>query len=121
MYGTWAGSLRVAVQWVLWGVVYRTIYTWHVTWGVNSISHMWGYRNYETRENSRNNWVIALATSGEGWHNNHHADPRSAAHGHRWWELDLTYLTICFWKKIGLAWDVERPNEALLARRRLEG
>ena len=70
----------------------RTIFTWHVTWGVNSASHLWGYRNYDTRENSRNNWLFALATNGEGWHNNHHADPRTAAHGHRWWELDVTYL-----------------------------
>jgi fatty-acid desaturase len=116
--GSLAGSLQVGVQWLLWGVVYRTIYTWHVTWGVNSASHLWGYRNYDTRENSRNNWLIAIATNGEGWHNNHHADPRAAAHGHRWWELDITYLTICLWAKLGLAWDVERPNRSLLNRRR---
>ena len=60
---------------------------------------------------------IALATNGEGWHNNHHADPRAAAHGHRWWEVDVTYLTICLWEKMGLAWDVVRPNESLLGRR----
>jgi fatty-acid desaturase len=113
-----SGSLQFGVQWLLWGVVYRTLYTWHVTWGVNSAAHMWGYRNYETRENSCNNWLIALGTNGEGWHNNHHADPRSAAHGHRWWELDVTYLTICLWERLGLVWDVARPNEALLSRRR---
>jgi stearoyl-CoA desaturase (delta-9 desaturase) len=118
MHGTLAGSYQVGAQWLLWGVVYRTIYTWHVTWGVNSAAHLWGYRNYDTRENSRNNWLISLATNGEGWHNNHHADPRAAAHGHRWWELDVTYLTICAWEKLGLAWDVERPNQSLLGRRR---
>ena len=112
--GTLAGSFRCGVQWLLWGVVYRTIYTWHVTWGVNSAAHLWGYRNYETRENSRNNWLIALGTNGEGWHNNHHADPRAAAHGHRWWELDVTYVTICLWEKLGLAWDVLRPINASL-------
>jgi fatty-acid desaturase len=120
MHGTFAGSYHVALQWLLWGVVYRTIYTWHVTWGVNSAAHLWGYRNYETRENSRNNWLISLATNGEGWHNNHHADPRAAAHGHRWWEIDVTYLTICLWEKLGLAWDVERPNQSLLGRRQKE-
>ena len=57
-------------------------------------AHLWGYRSYETAENSRNNWFVALLTNGEGWHNNHHADQRSAAHGHRWWELDVTWLTI---------------------------
>jgi stearoyl-CoA desaturase (delta-9 desaturase) len=116
--GDLAGSYQVGVQWLLWGVVYRTLVTWHVTWGVNSFAHLWGYRNYETRENSRNNWLFALATNGDGWHNNHHADPRAAAHGHRWWEVDVTYLTICLWEKLGLAWDVVRPNQSLLDRRR---
>jgi stearoyl-CoA desaturase (delta-9 desaturase) len=113
-HGTLAGSYRVGLQWLLWGVVYRTLYTWHVTWAVNSISHMWGYRSYETRENSRNNWLVALLTNGEGWHNNHHADPRCAAQGHRWWELDVTYATICLWEKLGLVWDVMRPNQSHL-------
>jgi len=117
MHGEWANSLRVGALWLLWGVIYRTIFTWHVTWGVNSASHLWGYRNYDTRENSRNNWLIALATNGEGWHNNHHADPRAAAHGHRWWEIDVTYATICVWEKLGLAWDVLRPSAPLLVRR----
>jgi stearoyl-CoA desaturase (delta-9 desaturase) len=115
---TAAGSLQFGVQWFLWGVIYRTLFTWHVTWGVNSAAHLWGYRNYETRENSRNNWLIALGTNGEGWHNNHHADPRTAQHGHRWWEIDITYLTICLWERLGLVWDVVRPNEALLGRRK---
>jgi stearoyl-CoA desaturase (delta-9 desaturase) len=116
--GTLAGAVQVGSQWLLWGVVYRTIYTWHVTWGVNSFAHLYGYRNYETRENSRNHWLFALLTNGDGWHNNHHADPRSAAHGfHRWWELDVTYLTIRVWEKLGLAWDVVSPTTALLERR----
>lgn len=116
--GTLAGAVQVGSQWLVWGVVYRTIYTWHVTWGVNSFAHLYGYRNYETRENSRNHWLFALLTNGDGWHNNHHADPRSAAHGfHRWWELDVTYLTIRVWEKLGLAWDVVSPTTALLERR----
>jgi fatty-acid desaturase len=105
--GTLVGGVQFGLSLLLYGVVFRTIYTWHVTWGVNSLAHMWGYRNYETNENSRNNWFFALATNGDGWHNNHHADPRSAAHGmHRWWELDVTYLTILAWQKLGLVTEV---------------
>jgi fatty-acid desaturase len=105
--GTWLGGVQFGLSLFLYGVVYRTLFTWHVTWGVNSFTHMWGYRNYDTDENSRNNWVIALATNGDGWHNNHHADPRSAAHGfHRWWELDVTYLTIRLLERLGLVTDV---------------
>jgi stearoyl-CoA desaturase (delta-9 desaturase) len=116
--GTLAGSVQIGLQWLLWGVVCRTLFTWHVTWGVNSAAHLWGYRNYATRENSRNNWLLALCTNGDGWHNNHHADPRAAAHGHRWWELDVTYLTICLWEKLSIVWDVVPPNESLLERRK---
>ncbi len=97
-------------QFFLWTVVMRTVYTWHVTWGINSASHIWGYQNYETREDSRNNWLFALLTNGEGWHNNHHADPRSAQHGHRWWELDVTYMTLAVCEKIGLIQNLARPN-----------
>ena len=107
MYGYGPVALQYGLSILMWGVVIRTIYSWHVTWGVNSISHMFGYRNYETDENSRNNWVIGLATNGEGWHNNHHADPRSAAHGfHQWWELDITYLSIRFFKLIGIVTEI---------------
>ena len=98
----------------LWGVMVRTVYAWHATWSVNSVAHMWGYRNYATDENSRNNWLVALATNGEGWHNNHHADQCSARHGHRWWELDITWLTIRALKAVGLAWDISLPNQRLL-------
>lgn len=105
--GTYMGGVQFGLSLLLWGVVFRTIYTWHITWGVNSISHLWGYRNFETDENSRNNWLIAVTTNGEGWHNNHHADPRSAVHGwYRWWELDVTYLTLRCLSAVGLVWDL---------------
>ena len=115
--GSLVGGVQFGLSLLLYGVVFRTIYAWHVTWGVNSLAHMWGYRNYETNENSRNNWFFALATNGDGWHNNHHADPRSAAHGmHRWWELDVTYLTILAWQKLGLVTDVIPRRRALIHR-----
>ncbi len=91
---------------VFWGILVRLVWTWHVTWLVNSATHMWGYRNYETTDDSRNLWWVGLLSYGEGWHNNHHAYQRMAKHGHKWWEFDITYLTICAMEKLGLAWNV---------------
>lgn len=119
--GTMAGTVQVGLQWLLWGVVLRTVFTWHVTWGINSASHLWGYRSYETREDSRNNWLFAFLTNGEGWHNNHHADPRSARHGHRWWEIDVTWMSLRFFEKIGLIKDLVHPNHAALERKATGG
>lgn len=111
--GDWMGGVQFGASLFVWGVIIRTVYTWHVTWAVNSVAHVIGYRNYPTNDSSRNHWLVALATNGEGWHNNHHADQRSAAHGHRWWELDVTWLTIRALEKVGLAWDVVRPSAKL--------
>ena len=100
------GGWPLAISWLVWGVGMRMIFVLHSTWLVNSASHMWGYRNYETRDDSRNNWWVALITYGEGWHNNHHAHPRMAKHGHKWWEIDITFMTIRLMQSLGLAWDV---------------
>jgi stearoyl-CoA desaturase (delta-9 desaturase) len=91
---------------VLWGVFLRQIVGWHSTWLVNSATHLWGSRRFETRDDSRNNGLIAALTFGEGWHNNHHAHPRSAKHGLTWYEFDVNWLQIKFLEKIGLASDV---------------
>jgi stearoyl-CoA desaturase (delta-9 desaturase) len=91
---------------VFWGMFVRLVYVLHSTWFVNSATHMWGYRNYKTTDNSRNLWWVALLTYGEGWHNNHHAFPRMANHGHRWWEFDVTFRTIRLLEMLGLAWNV---------------
>jgi fatty-acid desaturase len=101
-YGGW----YMATSFVVWGVFVRLAFVLHSTWFVNSASHMWGYRNYETTDDSRNNWWVALITYGEGWHNNHHKYPRMAPHGHKWWEVDVTYTTIRLMQMCGLAWDV---------------
>ena len=98
---------------MIWGAVLRTVVVWHLTWSVNSVTHVWGYRNYNTPDVSRNNALIALITSGEGWHNNHHADSRSARHGHLWWEIDLTWLTIRALMLLGLAKNVALPSPVL--------
>ncbi len=104
------GSIQLGLSWLVWGVFVRTVAVWHITWSVNSVTHVWGYRNFETADNSRNNWLIGLVSNGEGWHNNHHAEPRSAAHGHRWWELDVSYLTIRALELVGLAREVVKPK-----------
>ena len=99
-------DVRTGISLVAWGMFARLVYMLHVTWAVNSASHMWGYRNYETRDDSRNLWWVGLLAWGEGWHNNHHAFPRVARHGHRWWELDMSYLTVVLMKRVGLAWNI---------------
>jgi sn-1 stearoyl-lipid 9-desaturase len=66
---------------------------------------------------SRNNVIVGFLAAGEGWHNNHHADPNSARHGHAWWEFDLAWLTIQLLEAVGLAWDVKRPSPHVQARR----
>lgn len=112
-FGLWflAEALgRDPVAWVLWGVCVRSVVVFHFTWLVNSLGHTVGYRNYETGDDSRNNWLVALLTFGEGWHNNHHADPRSARHGHRTSEVDLTFVLVVILEKLGLVWDVKRPT-----------
>lgn len=96
---------------LVWGVFVRTVAVWHITWSVNSFTHLWGYRTYKTGEDSRNNFLVALWANGEGWHNNHHMQPRAASHGHRWWELDVTYLTLRLLVVAGLAWDVVLPDQ----------
>jgi stearoyl-CoA desaturase (delta-9 desaturase) len=109
-------AMQFASSVLLWGVVVRTIAVWHITWSVNSITHLWGYRNYETDENSRNNVLVGILAGGEGWHNNHHADQRAAKHGHRWWEIDLSYWIIRLFAALGLARGVVMPDPALLRR-----
>ncbi len=98
-----------AVSFLLWGMAVRMVFLLHATWAVNSATHLWGYKNYETRDNSRNLWWVALITFGEGWHNNHHAHPAAANFGHhRWWEIDIAFITILLMEKLGLAWQVRR-------------
>jgi len=117
------GLVLLAAGWLIWdwytgvsllvyGMFLRLVYVLHVTWLVNSASHIWGYRNYETRDNSRNLWWVGLLAYGEGWHNNHHASPTRARHGQRWWEIDMTYAVICTMESFGLAWNVVRGRRS---------
>src|SRR2546425_10613331 len=79
---------------LLWGVFLRVTLGLHSTWLVNSATHLWGRRRFETTDNSRNSWWVALLTWGEGWHNNHHAYPTSARHGLAWYEIDFNWWGI---------------------------
>ena len=108
--GNAIGGVQFGASLLVWGVLVRTVLVWHVTWSVNSLSHVWGYRSHETDDNSRNNWLVALLAHGEGWHNNHHAQQQAAAHGHRWWEVDFTWWTVRLMEAVGLARDVVRPK-----------
>ena len=91
---------------VFWGMFVRLVYVLHVTWFVNSATHLWGYRTYETSDDSKNLWWVGILAFGEGWHNNHHAFQRMAKSGHKWWEIDVTYWAILAMEKVGLAWNV---------------
>ncbi len=87
----------------LWAGCLRIVFGLHATWLVNSATHMWGARRFATRDDSRNNWWVALMTFGEGWHNNHHAHPTSARHGLAWYEFDPSWLLIKVLKAFGVA------------------
>jgi len=91
---------------VLWGIFLRQVIGWHSTWLVNSATHLWGTRRFDTRDDSRNNGLIAALTFGEGWHNNHHAHPRSAKHGLTWYEFDVNWLQLKLMEKLGLISDL---------------
>ena len=99
-------SLRSGGIILLWGVFVRTVLVWHITWSVNSLAHVSGYRNFSTDDDSRNNVLVALLTVGEGWHNNHHADPGAASCAHRWWELDGIYFVIRGLAAVGLVTNI---------------
>jgi fatty-acid desaturase len=109
-YGPSAEALRLTASLLVWGVALRTVAVWHITWSVNSLTHLFGYRNFDTPDGSRNNWLVALLTSGEGWHNNHHADPASASMQVRWWEFDLNYRIIQVLAQFGIVTRVVPPR-----------
>jgi stearoyl-CoA desaturase (delta-9 desaturase) len=108
-----AASVQFGLSLLVWGAALRTVVVWHSSWAINSVSHIWGYRNYDTPDRSRNNLFASLLVGGE-WHNNHHADPASARQGHKWWEIDVTWLIIRGFERLGLATDVVTPSPAVV-------
>jgi stearoyl-CoA desaturase (delta-9 desaturase) len=91
----------------MWGIFFRIVFNLHSTWLVNSATHMWGKRRFETNDDSTNIWWVALLTFGEGWHNNHHAYPRAARHGLAWYEIDFNWWGIRTLQLLGLAKDIK--------------
>jgi stearoyl-CoA desaturase (Delta-9 desaturase) len=103
------------------GFCWSTVAVWHVTFSVNSLSHLVGRQQYITGDQSRNNWVIALLTMGEGWHNNHHAYQASVRQGFRWWEFDPTFHMLRALSWLGLVWDLHMPPRAVVRGERRLG
>ncbi|MBW4647098.1 MAG: fatty acid desaturase [Kastovskya adunca ATA6-11-RM4] len=96
---------------VIWGVFVRAVVLWHSTWLINSATHLFGYQAYEVEDGSRNLWWAAILTYGEGWHNNHHAQPNVAPAGRKWWEIDVTWWAIQVLQAVGLAKKVVMPPQ----------
>jgi len=94
---------------VVWGMLVSTTLLWHGTFTINSLTHIFGKRRYATTDNSRNHWLLALITMGEGWHNNHHYYQRSERQGFFWWEIDLTHYVLRAMQALGLVWDLHAP------------
>jgi stearoyl-CoA desaturase (Delta-9 desaturase) len=113
-----AGSLRAGLTALLWGGLVRIFLFHHATWSVNSICHCYGKRPFQTRDQSRNNWAIAIVALGEGWHHNHHAFPTSARHGLLPGQLDPSYALIRCLQRLGLARHVRRPSKDELNTKR---
>lgn len=112
-------SWQGAVTGLVWGGLVRVFLLHHVTWSVNSICHFYGSQPFKARDESRNNLWLSLLSFGESWHNGHHAFPASARHGLRWWEFDLSWITIKSMDLVGLARNVKLPSANQLARKRL--
>ncbi|MCA9710161.1 MAG: acyl-CoA desaturase [Myxococcales bacterium] len=110
-FGTW-----LALGWwgLLIGFCFSTVVTWHGTFTINSLAHVWGKRRYATTDDSRNNWALALLTMGEGWHNNHHHHMSSCRQGFFWWEIDATYYILKMLSWVGVVWDIREPSRRVL-------
>ncbi len=101
------------IEGVVWGYLLPTVLLWHVTYIINSLCHIWGYQRYKTEDSSRNNFLFALMTMGEGWHNNHHRYCASVNQGWFWYEIDVTYYILLAMKRLGLVWNFKYPPEKM--------
>jgi stearoyl-CoA desaturase (delta-9 desaturase) len=101
--------------WLVWGFFVSTVLLWHGSFLVNSLAHVFGRRRYPTPDDSRNSFLMALLTLGEGWHNNHHHYMASARQGFFWWEIDVTYYLLKLLAWCGLVWELREPPPHVLA------
>ena len=116
---TLAAVLVAAGGWpaFVWGFCISTVMVWHVTFSINSLTHMFGRRRYPTKDDSRNSWILAFLTFGEGWHNNHHYYKASTRQGFFWWEIDFTYYVLRALAAVGVVWDLKEPSEEVRSGR----
>jgi stearoyl-CoA desaturase (Delta-9 desaturase) len=119
---TLAVGLFLAGGWpaFVWGFLVSTVLTWHATFSINTFTHMFGRRRYETRDDSRNSLILALVTLGEGWHNNHHHYKASTRQGFYWWEIDITFYVLKALSWVGLVWDLKEPPKKIRDSNRVE-
>jgi stearoyl-CoA desaturase (Delta-9 desaturase) len=103
------GAGTSGFQIVVWGGAVSTVCVYHTIWSANSFCHRYGARRFATRDDSRNNFIVALLTLGDGWHHNHHFCPYSAKHGFHWWEVDINYAILKLLAGIGIVWDLKVP------------
>lgn len=117
----WSPELGTSgLQMLVWGFFVSTAALYHGTFTINSLAHRFGSRRYETNDDSRNNWLLALLTFGEGWHNNHHRYPGAARQGFYWWEIDLTYYGLKALAGLGLIWDLRPVPQSVLGSNSVE-
>ena len=103
---------------LLWGFFVSTVMTWHGTFTINSLTHIFGQPRFKCRDDSKNSWLLAILTLGEGWHNNHHFFEGSARQGFLWWEYDITYYVLRLLGALGIVWDIKEPPARVLNRRK---
>jgi stearoyl-CoA desaturase (delta-9 desaturase) len=110
----WAPGLGTnGMQMLVWGFFISTVLLYHGTFCINSAAHLIGNRRFKTTDDSRNHWLLALITLGEGWHNNHHRYPGSERQGFYWWEIDITHYTLKALSWFGLVWNLREPPERI--------
>ena len=111
----WTGALLGFI----WGGLVRVFLVHHLTWSINSVCHIWGFKSFQSHDQSRNNFIFGVLAFGEGWHNNHHAFPTSARHGLSWWQLDVSYLVVRAMSLFGLARNIRVPRPERLEAKRV--
>jgi stearoyl-CoA desaturase (Delta-9 desaturase) len=100
---------------LVWGYFMSTTLLWHTTFFINSACHIFGKKRFPTKDTSKNSFILALVTLGEGWHNNHHYHPSSVNQGFYWWEIDISYYALKVLSWFGLVWDLRKPPQRVLA------
>ena len=108
------GLHTTGAQMLIWGFFISTVVLGHGTFTINSLAHVFGRRRYQTNDDSRNSFALAMVTLGEGWHNNHHHFPAAARNGFFWWEIDITYYTLKLLEACGIIWDLRQVPPELL-------